>query len=88
MIEWRDIPGWPEYQVNSTGELRRAKTVRWFAAGAPKTGCPSNGYLSAHLYRDGKCYPIGVHVLVCLAFHGPKPSASHIKMNSDGGTHD
>jgi len=77
MIEWRQIPGHPEYEVSSTGLVRRAVTVRMHRAGQEKVPNLSNGYMSVHLYRDGKCRPLGVHVAVCMAFHGPKPTAKH-----------
>lgn len=38
---------------------------------------PWDGYLTVTRRIAGRPRPIGVHILVCEAFHGPKPSPLH-----------
>ena len=57
--EWIRLPEFPRYEINANGEVRRRLTTR----------DNGNGYQYARFARRHW----GVHVLVCLAFHGPKP---------------
>lgn len=83
---WRSIPGYPNYEVSGCGSVRRAVSVRGarFHAGALKKASLSGGYLRVHLYHDGKRSAVGVHELICLAFHGPRPSPEHEAAHWDG----
>ena len=68
MAEWRAIPGFEgRYEVSDAGEVRSLIKGKLLRPGR-KTG----GYLSVTLGREaGSC---DVHVLVLLAFRGPKPA--------------
>ena len=66
-----EIPGWPEYEINQDGHVRRVKasfgtrpmkTVNWCRM--------SNGYAKVSLCRDSKRKEFLVHRLVALAFIG------------------
>src|SRR3954471_12833196 len=79
--EWRPVPGWP-YAVSSLGRVRRTER-------GPK-GARVGRILKRIVNRDGYAYVTlcraraighetwrrGVYVLVCEAFHGPKPPPS------------
>jgi NUMOD4 motif/HNH endonuclease len=66
--EWREVPGHP-YEVSSLGRVRSRRRELilkpWIAAGR---------YYYVSLGAAVKC---GVHILVALAFVGPKPSPKH-----------
>ena len=71
---WRSIPGYPAYEASSQGRIRSVERTIIRKNGKPLhikgrvlSQCTtSRGYKNA-----GRGYP--VHVLVCLAFHGPRP---------------
>jgi len=44
----------------------------------------SQKYLYVKLQRNGKRYQRAIHVWVCLAFHGPKPTLNHQVRHLDG----
>lgn len=79
---WRAIPGWPDYEASSNGEIRRRGGV------IRKTFPGKFGHRGLVLYEHGK-KPTKqwVHRLVCAAFHGEQPKqgmhAAHINGVSD-----
>ena len=74
---WRRIPLHPGYEASSEGRVRsvhRTLTDGREAGGVVLTPTPDkDGYLRVKLGRK----TVGVHVLVCLAFHGP-PEVRHL----------
>jgi HNH endonuclease/NUMOD4 motif-containing protein len=87
--EWRAIPGFPGYEASSEGRVRRSepsKSDRAFnavvgrvlrPAWSAKQGDPK-ARLKLELYVDGRRYHVCVHIAVCLAFHGPRPTPKHV----------
>lgn len=84
---WKVVPGFKAYAVSNRGRIKRiapasinAKSGR---AGHAKVGRilkqrPTNwGYKSIWLHMEGKGFSRLVHVLVALAFIGPKPTPRH-----------
>ena len=75
MTIWKQIPGMPRYEASSTGEIRS-----WARSG-PRSANPSTPrILSQTRHRSGhmrvclgRSRSTAVHVLVLLAFHGPRP---------------
>lgn len=67
--EWRDIPGFPNYQVSSDGQARSTFN------GVPRVLTPRvrKGYYAIHAIIGGKDRNIGIHRAICLAFHGDPP---------------
>lgn len=87
--EWREVPGFPGYEVSSAGEVRsvtfrNGKTS--FRRKAPlvmKTTRCGHGrmYPALTLCRGGKVFTRRVHHVVLTAFHGERPSgmeAAHL----------
>lgn len=83
---WKDIPGWDGFQVSSLGRVRsldRIRMQRQYGTLAPvlykgqvksQSRCPQTGYMKVGLSVPGrKRKTWNVNVLVCMAFHGPKP---------------
>jgi hypothetical protein len=84
--EWRDVPEWPEYQVSSCGDVRRATPATGAVVGRilKQQKNKKTGYLSVCLSRYPHLVRVDVHRLVALAFLGPKPSDAHLVAHNDG----
>ena len=89
-LEWRTIPGWPDYEVSNRGEVRSWKPLRNCAPRPTEPRLLSqkhdkDGYVRYSLYDYERGYwHTSAHVLVCLAFHGQKPSTNHVVRHLDG----
>jgi len=85
-IEWRPIPGWPEYEVSEHGDVRRVAGGQ----GAQRNHVlrpwvnPKSGYLQLTLWRHNQRVQLTVHRLVALAFHGSPPTEKHSVAHNDG----
>lgn len=88
MLEWRDIPGVPNYQASNTGLIRSVDTVVIRRNGVPHTvrgkvlsdKPTTHGYVVVNIRRVST----KVHRLVCLVFLGP-PSPGQIDVNHKDG---
>lgn len=76
-MDWLPVPSWPGYFANELGQIRGRRG--WIL-----TPQPQDGYLVVKPCRDGKAYLRRVHVMVCEAFHGPKPTPRHEAAHGDG----
>ncbi len=85
-ILWREVVGWPEYQVSNLGNVRREKPSCGTRQG--KLCKPlinrSTGYYGVALCRNCVQKRIDIHRLVALAFLGPQPSPRHLVAHNDG----
>ena len=78
--EWRPTGGWPGYEVSDLGRVRRAVRGPGARVGYVLKPYPThNGYLRVKLRRAGKSRNGRVHVLVCEAFHGPRPPDMEVR---------
>jgi hypothetical protein len=77
MVEMRQIPGFEPYLAGDDGYIYRPlKDKRSPHYPLKRLG----GFLTAYGYRSAMLSnkrAIGIHVLVALAFHGPKPTPAH-----------
>ena len=84
---WKPVKGWPDYQVSNRGRVRSSRP--WVRGNRPprilKPAPGSHGYLTVKLYPMKNGYRTTcVHVLVCTAFHGSRPSPKHEVAHWDG----
>lgn len=86
MTEWRTSPSFPEYEVSDCGDVRTRFKSATRAAGRILKGSIKSGYRRYELWISASHQRrmIGAHALVCEAFHGPKPSESHVPAHWDG----
>ena len=81
--EWRPIPGFDGYEASSAGRIRSVD--RQLSDGRRAGGVvlvateDDNGYLRVTLSLAGKPKTMLVHVLVCTAFHGPRPRKREVR---------
>jgi hypothetical protein len=84
-VEWRVVPGWPEYEVSEHGLVRRR-----LPGGSPigKVGrvlrTSPRKYKHVYLHGQAGRRHLTVHRLVALAFIGDPPSPSHQVAHYDG----
>jgi hypothetical protein len=85
-LEWRAVPGWPEYEISENGDVRRVGGGNGAVVGRllrPMLN-KSTRYLSVCLSRPGRLLRVDIHRLVALAFLGPAPSPHHLVAHNDG----
>ncbi len=75
---WRAAPGFPAYEVSSTGLVRtKLGKVRlafvW-----------NQGHLRVRLVKDGRAHDKRINVLVLETFVGPRPTSMHKCVYLDG----
>lgn len=84
-VEWRPVEGWP-YEVSNLGQVRRTGAACGTRPGkilrAAKHG--AGRYLTVALFRKQEQRRVAVHVLVCTAFHGERPTPKHCACHNDG----
>jgi len=90
--EWREIPGHPGYEASSLGRVRSVD--RWITY--------SNGYRHLHpgvlmqpgrrgkylRVKLGQAGIMAAHVVICLTFHGQRPTKHHQVAHWNGNYHD
>jgi len=78
--DWRNVPGFPSYEVSNTGVVRRSEPVRNSRVGkVMKHSFDRNGYITVSLRKGGRSHRLFVHRLVALAFLGtPKGTRMHV----------
>lgn len=92
--EWRDVPGWEGlYQVSCWGRVhsldryvtKRSDNSRFFVAGRVlRQSSDQQGYAHVGLNSGERKWTAKVHILVALAFVGPKPFATAHCRHLDG----
>jgi hypothetical protein len=80
-MNWKAIPGWPRYEASSEGVIRNRETGKVIRPRVRRAR--RRGYLAVDLYgpplakgRRNRT-TVDIHILVCLAFHGPRPTLDH-----------
>jgi hypothetical protein len=88
-MQWRTIPGFPEYEVSEFGDVRRCAPGNSNACKVGKVLRPSKvGYKLCYyrfiLMNDGQRHSMRAHRAVALAFLGEPPSPRHQIAHFDG----
>lgn len=67
----KPVPGHPGYALDASGSVygKRGNPLSLFVG--------TGGYLRFTTHRDGKWQQVSVHVMMCAAFHGERPTAAH-----------
>lgn len=67
----KSIPSHPAYSVDADGNVygKAGRRLRIFP--------DKRGYLRFTTYEAGRWQQVSVHVMVCEAFHGPRPEGHH-----------
>jgi len=82
---WRAVPGYDDYEVSSSGRVRRATPFKNYPAGyVLKPKLNRYGYYVIALSRNGRYRHVGVHRLVVLAFLGEPPTPWQEVAHGDG----
>jgi hypothetical protein len=77
---WKTIPGWPRYEVSTTGLVRCANSYHKSKNGKLlNSKVDKFGYRVCDLWDSGTTKRVRVHVLVMLAFVGPRPEGMDIR---------
>ena len=72
-LEWRPVPGYEGlYEVSSFGDIKSKPRPRT-KGGLLKPSSRDGNYLNIELSKDGEQKTFRIHVLVLLAFKGPRP---------------
>ena len=85
-LAWRQIPGWPEYEVSERGDMRRIIGGQGTRSGRvlkPWRNAHTH-YFQISLWRGNQDHRTTVHRLVALAFLGEPPSTKHVVAHNDG----
>jgi hypothetical protein len=85
-MQWRTIPGFPEYEVSEFGDVRRCAPGNSNAGKVGKVLRPTRyrRYLGFSLARDNRMHWVSAHRTVALAFLGLQPSPIHQVAHFDG----
>ena len=75
MERWRQIEGYPLYEVSSLGGVRRRLKT---AHRVLRPLVASNGYRQVCLYSEGRGRRVLIHALVAAAFLGPRPADAEV----------
>lgn len=78
MTMWRTIPGWSKYEASNDGHVRR------IGKQSPLIHGYQRGYAHVTLSQDGMRKTRRIAGLICLTFHGPKPSPKMHAAHRDG----
>lgn len=83
-VEWRQVARFPDYEVSSDGQVKRAIRRHNSLAGRLLVQATIHGYRYVYLTKDGRVSACRVNRLICEAFHGPAPSKDHHAAHNDG----
>lgn len=81
MVEWRELPDCPGYEVSDDAQVRR-----WIGGRQQRLAEPClvplrsghNGYFKFNVRTTTKVTAMDLHRAMALAFLGPPPSVSHV----------
>ena len=71
-MQIKRVPSWPKFHAREDGRIVGPSGRVLKAFPDPR------GYYRVNYFDAGKWTQIGVHFLVCEAFHGPRPAGYHV----------
>lgn len=74
---WLPVSRNEAYEVSNQGRVRRGTRIL-------RPNPSKDGYVTVALSRDGKERTVRIHILVCEAFHGPKPKIEYEVCHGNG----
>lgn len=77
-LDIRKTTEFPSLRVCSDGRIMGPRGA-WLK---PRT--EPSGYQVVGITRNARAYPVRVHVVVCTAFHGPRPTPQHEVAHANG----
>lgn len=80
---WKVVPGWNGIWASEDGRIWQDPAPRVRRPGLRRQSQDPVGYLRVCAVGPHGPGAIGVHVLVASAFHGPRPSGSHVPDHID-----
>lgn len=85
-MNWKQVPGHEDYEVSNDGQVRRWRNQKrnYMVGKVLKPKLSRHGYLVVSLFSGGSYYHVGIHRLVCMAFHGLPASPELQACHSDG----
>ena len=84
IVEWRDVQGYPGYQVSNYGQVRSLPVPGHHNQAIILKGEPGDeGHIRVRLYRNKTSRRFLVHHLVLEAFVGPCPPHLHVCRHLD-----
>ena len=92
---WRSVPGYPDIEISDELVVRsKARTTEYdHSLWGRQTRCfPSKVLTTQKQHKDGYLTvfvnsvrrPVGLHVIVCAAFHGASPAGKPYALHRDG----
>lgn len=84
-MEWKTITGFENYEVSDTGLVRAKEAPEFYLKQKCSMGDERAPYPRVVLYKDGKAYTLGTHILVAKEFvPNPynKPFVNHKDYNT------
>ena len=92
---WRSVPGYPDIEISDALVVRsKARTTEYVHSfWGRQTRCfPSKVLTTQKQHKDGYLTvfvnsvrrPVGLHVIVCAAFHGASPAGKPYALHRDG----
>ncbi len=92
---WRSVPGYPDIEINDQLVVRsKSRTTEYdHSLWGRQTRCfPSKVLTTQKQHKDGYLTvfvnsvrrPVGLHVIVCTAFHGASPAGKPYALHRDG----
>lgn len=81
---WKPAFGFPDYEVSSSGKVRRATKGCGTWVGRILKPSVTHGYLHVSLSSGCNVTNKRLHVLVCETFHGPRPDTTYDAAHEDG----
>ena len=87
MMDWRNIEGFPGYEVSRCGKIRSLPRgvmlpcgqVRSYSGKILSPSFAHGGYPQVNLRRNGVAHPMRVHCAVAAAFIGPRPDGCEVR---------